>query len=107
MSLADSAAARRLSKTVFGQEMRLAVMCAIADTDGVFTLTDLAQRLAVTSQSTIQRPLKDLEDAGLIQRMRSDSRYVHYRRNSSTAWAFAQELLHNSVRDAQDSRTDR
>ena len=95
MSVADSDAVRALSKAVFGQEMRVPVMVAIGASDGLFTATELTERLGLHSQSLIQKPLRSLEDAGLIERMiSSESRSVYYRRNeASSAWRFATELL--------------
>ena len=58
---------QELSKVMFGQKNRLAVMLAIADSDGVFTPTELTQRLGLIHQSMIQSPLKDLQDAGLTR----------------------------------------
>jgi DNA-binding MarR family transcriptional regulator len=100
VSIADSDAVRSLSKAVFGQELRIAVMVAIGESDGVFTLTNLAERLGVYSLSLIQKPLKSLEDAGLIERMPSaGSRSVYFRRDeSSSAWKFASELLERAMR---------
>lgn len=100
VSIADSDAVRSLSKAVFGQELRIAVMVAIGESDGVFTLTNLAEQLGIYSLSLIQKPLKSLEDAGLIERMRNPgSRSVYFRRNdASSAWKFAGELLEQAMR---------
>jgi DNA-binding MarR family transcriptional regulator len=91
---------RGLSKAVFGQELRIAVMVAIGESDGVFTLTNLAEQLGIYNPSLIQKPLKSLEDAGLIERMPNvGSRSVYFRRNdASSAWKFASELREQAMR---------
>lgn len=96
--MAGSDAVRSLSKAVFGQELRIAVMVAIADSDGIFTLTDIAEKLGLFP-SHVQVPLKSLEATGLIERMpKAGSRYVHFRRNdASSAWTFARELFEQAI----------
>ena len=96
---------QELSKVMFGQKNRLAVMLAIADSDGVFTPTELTQRLGLTHQSMIQSPLKDLQDAGLITRLESplSDRSTYYRReDASSAWALARELAEQVLRTEAD-----
>lgn len=109
MSIAGSDAARSLSKAVFGQEMRIAVMVAIGESDGMFTLTSLVERLGLNTPSLIQKPLKSLEDAGLIERMPNvGTRSVYFQRNDeSSAWKFARELAEQALREAQSSRRQR
>lgn len=106
MSIAGSAAVRSLSKAVFGQEMRIAVMVAIGESDGMFTLTSLVERLGLSTPSLLQKPLKSLEDAGLIERMPNvGTRSVYYqRREDTSAWKFAGELAEHAQRGAQASR---
>jgi DNA-binding transcriptional ArsR family regulator len=108
VSRAGSDAVRSLSKAVFGQELRIAVMVAIGESDGLFTLTNISERLGLYSPSLIQAPLKSLEAAGLIERMdRVDSRSVHFRRNdASSAWKFASELFEQATREVQPSVRD-
>ena len=96
---------QELSKVMFGQKNRLAVMLAIADSDGVFTPTELTQRLGLIHQSMIQSPLKDLQDAGLITRLESplSDRSTYYRReDASSAWALARELAEQVLRTEAD-----
>jgi hypothetical protein len=86
---------RRLSKTVFGQELRLAVMLFIArHPDGLFCYSDLADGISVRSASSVQDPLKALVDAELIVRQEGlpGDRHRWYRRVDNTCWAFAEEL---------------
>ena len=93
---------------VFGQKNRLAVMLAIADSDGVFTPTELTLSLGLTHQSMIQAPLKDLQDAGLITRLESplSDRSTYYRReDSSSAWALARELAQRALRGEFDRQS--
>ncbi len=93
---------------MFGQKNRLAVMLAIAESEGVFTPTELTQRLGLTHQSMIQSPLKDLQDAGLITRMESplSDRSTYYRReDGSSAWALARELAESAMRSELDRRS--
>lgn len=107
MSYAHSAAVQELSKTVFGQKNRLPVMLAIAESDGVFTATELTVRLGLSSPSKIQYPLKDLHDAGLITRLENpvSDRCTYYRRNdASSAWALARELVDAALRTEVDKR---
>ncbi|WP_445256332.1 hypothetical protein [Nocardioides aurantiacus] len=95
-SVQVSDAARRLSKTVFGQELRLAVMLYIGrHPDGLFCYSDVAEGVEVRSASSVQEPLKALLDAGLIVRQDSlpGDRHRWYRRLESSGWAFAEELL--------------
>jgi hypothetical protein len=83
---------RALSQVLFGQRYRLELMVAIASSDGVVCLTDLARQLDVTV-SNLQKPLRDLTLAGLLSRLPSgDSKRRYYRRNVSLAWAFAVEV---------------
>jgi DNA-binding transcriptional ArsR family regulator len=67
-------------------------MIAIAESDGVVCLGDLAAQLGV-SGSSLQRPWNSLIDAGLLVRLPPvDSRRRHYSRSESLAWDFALEL---------------
>lgn len=77
---------------VFGQKHRLAVMAAIAQSDGLVNPSDLALELGFAAQSAVQQPLKDLTAAGLITRQDGMGR-VYYRRNPHTLWDAAIELL--------------
>ncbi|WP_238543112.1 ArsR/SmtB family transcription factor, partial [Mycolicibacterium hassiacum] len=83
---------KELSRVVFGQKHRLAIMAAIAQSDGVVNPTDLADELGFKAQSAIQQPLQDLTTAGLINREDGMGR-VYYRRNPHSLWAAAIELL--------------
>lgn len=77
---------------MFGQKHRLAVMAAIAQSDGLVNPTDLAADLGFRAQSAIQQPLRDLTTAGLITREDGMGR-VYYRRNAHALWDAALELL--------------
>ena len=98
MSFAQSARVQELSSIVFGQRHRLAVMAAIAQSDGLVNPTDLASDLGFRAQSAIQQPLKSLESAGLITRVDGSGR-VYYRRNPHTLWESALELLSQALAD--------
>jgi predicted transcriptional regulator len=92
VSYAQSTRVQELSSVVFGQKHRLAVMAAIAQSDGLVNPTDLAADLGFRAQSAIQQPLKDLTAAGLISREDGMGR-VYYRRNQHSMWEAAIELL--------------
>lgn len=92
VSYAQSARVQELSAIVFGQKHRLAVMAAIAQSDGLVNPSDLAEELGFRAQSALQVPLKDLIAAGLITRQDGMGR-VYYRRNPHTLWDAALELL--------------
>lgn len=85
---------------VFGQKHRLAVMAAIAQSDGLVNPSDLAAELGFRAQSAIQQPLKDLTTAGLISREDGDGMgRVYYRRNQHSLWGAAIELLTQATDD--------
>lgn len=92
MTWARALALQELSKTLFGQQHRLAVMIAIAKGDGIVNPGDLAAALQFRAQSSIQNPLRDLEAAGLITRAPTSAGRTYYRRNDSLAWAWVIEL---------------
>jgi DNA-binding MarR family transcriptional regulator len=87
----ERSAMQELSKCLFGQVHRLAVMIAIARApkSGV-NPTDLAADLRLP-QSALQAPLRDLVGAGLLQREPSGRRN-RYRRVDSLAWDWVLEL---------------
>lgn len=95
-SYAQSERVQELSRVVFGQKHRLAVMAAIAQSDGLVNPSDLAMELGFAAQSAIQQPLKDLTAAGLITRQDGLGR-VYYRRNQHTIWEAATELLGQAI----------
>lgn len=92
VSYAQSRRVQELSTIVFGQKHRLAVMAAIAQSDGLVNPSDLAADLEFRAQSTLQQPLKDLTAAGLITREDGMGR-VYYRRNQHSLWGAALDLL--------------
>ncbi|WAJ48036.1 MarR family transcriptional regulator (plasmid) [Mycobacterium sp. Aquia_216] len=92
VSYAQSGRVQELSAIVFGQKHRLAVMAAIAQSDGLVNPSDLAAALDFRAQSTLQQPLKDLTAAGLITREDGMGR-VYYRRNPHSLWGAALDLL--------------
>lgn len=77
---------------MFGQKHRLAVMAAIAQSDGLVNPTDLAAELELRAQSALQVPLQSLVDAGLLTREDGLGR-VFYRRNPHSIWAASLDLL--------------
>ncbi|WP_396932147.1 ArsR family transcriptional regulator [Mycolicibacterium sp.] len=96
VSYAQSERVQELSSIVFGQKHRLAVMAAIAQSDGLVNPSDLAAELNFRAQSAIQAPLKDLQAAGLITRQDGMGR-VYYHRNPHTLWNAALELVSQAL----------
>jgi hypothetical protein len=84
---------RRISKTAFGQTYRLEVMLAVADSeDGFVNLTDLARTIG-QPVSSIQAPMRDLIDLGLVSEAPSgDTKRKHYLRNPSASWLWVREM---------------
>lgn len=91
-NLFDDDDLRRFSRSLFGQDNRLAVMLIIARTKDPFTLTDLADGIGAKHTSSVQGPVKVLHGAGLIYDITSPAKERLYSRSDSTAWAFAEEL---------------
>lgn len=96
VSYAQSERVQELSRIVFGQKHRLAVMAAIAQSDGLVNPSDLAAELQFQAQSAIQQPLKDLTAAGLLTRQDGMGR-VYYRRNPHGLWNAALNLLSDAL----------
>lgn len=92
VSYAQSTRVQELSTIVFGQKHRLAVMAAIAQSDGLVNPSDLAEELGFRAQSALQKPLQDLIAAGLITRQDGVGR-VYYRRNPHSLWDATLELV--------------
>jgi hypothetical protein len=92
VSEADSEDLRRLSRVLFGQSHRLAVMVGIARGSREFFLADLADDLGFENLSSIQDPIRDLETSELITRIPKAAQKVRFRRNKSLAWKWAEEL---------------
>lgn len=67
-------------------------MLAVARGDGVINPGDLTEQLGFRAQSSVQAPLRDLTRAGLITRVPTSSGKTYYRRNSSLAWAWVEEV---------------
>lgn len=107
VSYGRSERVQELSRIVFGQKHRLAVMAAIAQSDGLVNPSDLVAEIGFHAQSSIQQPLKDLTTAGLITREDGMGR-VYYRRNPHALWAAALELLGQALTDeiTAGTRTD-
>ncbi len=101
---ARSERVQELSRVVFGQKHRLAVMAAIAQSDGLVNPSDLAVELGFAAQSAIQQPLKDLTAAGLITRQDGMGR-VYSRRNPHKLWDAAIELLGEALAADMGSET--
>lgn len=98
VSYAQSSRVQELSTIVFGQKHRLALMAAIAQSDGLVNPSDLAEQLDFRAQSALQKPLQDLMAAGLLTRQDGIGR-VYYRRNPHTLWDSALELLAQALAD--------
>ena len=89
----DLAALRAVSRAAFGQQYRLEVMLAIAESDdGLVCLTDLAAALRLPV-SNVQGALKSLVATGLLTEMPTGgSKRKFLLRNSSAAWEWAREM---------------
>lgn len=84
---------RKLSEQVFRQAYRLELMHVIAQSSGVFCLTELTESLGLGA-SQLQRPFDSLKAAGLISPTPTSSdRRRFWTRNPSLAWPFAEELV--------------
>jgi hypothetical protein len=92
VSITETEDLRKLSRVLFGQTHRLAVMIGIARSSRVFFLADLAHDLGFENLSSIQDPIRDLETSELITRMPKAAQKVRFRRNKSLAWKWAEEL---------------
>ncbi|MER7558840.1 type IV toxin-antitoxin system AbiEi family antitoxin domain-containing protein [Nocardioides sp. NPDC126508] len=95
-----------LSKVVFGQIHRLAVMAWIAGSQGVINPSELAADLGLPAVSAIQNPLRDLVEAGLLLRLPTTAGKTYYERVDSAAWTFALELV-ATLEDATDEQSHR
>ncbi len=83
-----------MSKTLFGQLHRLEVMDAIArSSDGLINPTDLAAELGYASQSPLQAPVRDLEQAGLLIRLPTEAGRTYFQRAESAVWVWIEELM--------------
>ena len=67
-------------------------MVGIARGPKEFSPSDLAAELGFRALSSIQDPLRDLEESGLITRRPKAANRVRYQRNKSRGWAWAEEL---------------
>lgn len=77
-------------------------MAAIAQSDdGIVNPTDLVETLGMRAQSSVQKPLKSLVEAGLLTRIAGFQGRVYYRRNDSAAWDFALELLGRALQSPE------
>jgi len=85
---------RELSRILFGQQLRLEVMIAVARSDGLVNLTDLAAAVGVQNSSSIQKPVNDLKAAGLLgdDGGTDDSKRRWLRRADSLVWQWVIEL---------------
>jgi hypothetical protein len=92
VSLADGEDLQRLSRVLFGQVHRLAVMVGIARGAEEFFLAELADGTGFENLSSIQGPIRDLEASELITRLPKVAKRVRFRRNESSAWKLALEL---------------
>lgn len=92
MLLAEDLDLQALSRVLFGQAHRLAVMIAIAAGEDIFNPSDLAFELGYRAQSSIQDPLRDLVAADLISRLPKVGGRTYFQRNPSKVWAWIGEL---------------
>lgn len=100
--LHDRLVRRGAAETVFGQRHRLALKSATAQSgDGIVNPTDLVETLGMRAQSSIQKPLKSLVEAGLLTRISGFEGRVYYRRKDSLAWDFALEPLSRALQSAE------
>jgi Fe2+ or Zn2+ uptake regulation protein len=83
---------------MFGQRHRLAVMAAVAQSDGTINPSELVEKLQLRAQSSIQGPLTSLVETNLVTRISIHGR-VYYKREQSVAWDFAIELLAKALAD--------
>jgi DNA-binding MarR family transcriptional regulator len=104
VSYAHDAKVQQLSEAMFGQRHRLALMAAIAQSDdGIVNPTDLVETLGIRAQSSIQKPLKSLVEAGLLTRISGLEGRAYYRREQSLGWDFARELVSKALQTAESS----
>jgi transcription initiation factor IIE alpha subunit len=92
--MAESVGVRVLSKAVFGNQHRLEVLAAIAQTDGRFYQRELAEATGIPD-ATVSPILRRLEEAGLIRAIErlSLNGPQFYERQPHRLWAIAQELF--------------
>lgn len=87
---------RARSRSLFGgAQYRLEVGAAIADSDGIVCIKDLAQALGdPPGTASVNAELKVLEAAGLLRRAPRErgERRVYLIRQESAYWAFCREL---------------
>ncbi|WP_192887017.1 ArsR family transcriptional regulator [Mycobacterium sp. MFM001] len=98
VSYAQSPRVQELSAAMFGQRHRLAVMAAIAQSDGMINPSELVEALGFRAQSSIQKALTSLVETHLVTRISVHGR-VYYKREPSAAWDFALELLAKALAD--------
>jgi hypothetical protein len=100
---AEDEALIALSRILFGQRHRLAVMIAVArSSSGVVNPGDLAAELGFRAQSSIQDPLRDLCAAGLLARLPDTSGRTYYERQESKVWAWIEDLNREHQRAASE-----
>jgi hypothetical protein len=89
----SSVSLAELSRVLFGQELRLELMIAIAKSDGLVCLTDLAETLNIRNASRLQRPLDALKAAKLLmpaEALGTSRRWL--RRTPSKVWDWVLEV---------------
>jgi hypothetical protein len=86
---------RPLSKSAFGQEMRLALVLSIGrEPRDHFLQKELAGWLGIDSFSSIARPFESLLAIGAVARIPNEDRsLILLHRRKSTLWAYGEELL--------------
>lgn len=99
--LAQDPAVQRRSRVLFGQAHRLAVMYAVARSDGLINPSEVAEQLGFRAQSSIQSPIRDLVDSQLISRRDfPQDRRTYYIRNDSKVWDWIKEVIEEFVKTA-------
>ncbi|WP_182378312.1 hypothetical protein [Nocardioides sp. WS12] len=94
-SLFDRSDVRDLSRRMFGQDHKLSVLLFVARRrDQAFSLGDVSDWIGARNSSSVQKPLKDLYDCGLIADALTapTDRTRAYVATVSSMWSAAEEL---------------
>ncbi len=86
---------RDLSRLVFGQDHKLAVLLVFVRADGPMTIGDVTSAVGARNTSSLQRPMQDLLRVGFISESASSvatDRARRYEKSDSAVWALAEEL---------------
>ena len=90
---------RLLSKLVFGQELRLALILAIGrEKIDTFPQADLVVWVNARSFSVIERPFDSLRRSGAVTKVETTGTTANtWRRENSRIWAYGEELLSTAM----------